>query len=69
MKGSLAFRICIDTIAGLTRISDRSDDGALGCERAERGFPRRNKRDVHERKMHVRIGGCCSSNGKERMVR
>ncbi|KAH7069597.1 hypothetical protein BKA63DRAFT_85406 [Paraphoma chrysanthemicola] len=30
---------------------------ALGCERAERGFPRRDKRDVHERKMHIAIGG------------
>jgi hypothetical protein len=30
---------------------------ALGCERAERGFPRRDKRDVHERKTHVRMGG------------
>ena len=29
---------------------------ALGCERAIRGFPRRDKRDVHEKKMHIDIG-------------
>ncbi|KAH7070093.1 hypothetical protein FB567DRAFT_220163 [Paraphoma chrysanthemicola] len=29
---------------------------ALGCERGERGFPRRDKRDMHERKMHINIG-------------
>jgi hypothetical protein len=29
---------------------------ALGYERAVRGFPRRDKRDIHERKMHVGIG-------------
>jgi hypothetical protein len=29
---------------------------ALGCERAVRGFPRRDKRDVHEKKMHIDIG-------------
>ncbi|KAI4950240.1 hypothetical protein J4E91_004896 [Alternaria rosae] len=29
---------------------------ALGCERAIHGFPRRDKRDVHEKKMHIDIG-------------
>jgi len=29
---------------------------ALGCERAIRGFPRRYKREVHEKKMHIDIG-------------
>jgi uncharacterized Zn-finger protein len=29
---------------------------ALGCERAVRGFPRRNKRDIHEQRMHMDIG-------------
>jgi len=29
---------------------------ALGCERAIRGFPRRDKRDTHEKKMHIDIG-------------
>jgi hypothetical protein len=29
---------------------------ALGCERATRGFPRRDKRDDHEKKMHIDIG-------------
>lgn len=29
---------------------------ALGCERAIRGFPRRDKRDIHEKKMHIDIG-------------
>jgi hypothetical protein len=29
---------------------------ALGCERAVRGFPRKDKRDIHEKKMHVDIG-------------
>ena len=28
---------------------------ALGCERAIHGFPRRDKRDVHEKKMHIDI--------------
>lgn len=29
---------------------------ALGCERAVRGFPRKDKRDTHEKKMHIDIG-------------
>jgi hypothetical protein len=29
---------------------------ARGCERAVRGFPRRDKRDAHEQKMHVDLG-------------
>lgn len=29
---------------------------ALGCERAIRGFSRRDKRDIHEKKMHIDIG-------------
>jgi hypothetical protein len=29
---------------------------APGCERAVRGFPRRDKRDVHEKKMHIGVG-------------
>ena len=29
---------------------------ALGCERAIRGFPRRDKRDTHEKEMHIDIG-------------
>ena len=31
--------------------------GALGCKRAIHGFSRRDKRNEHERKMHIDIGG------------